>query len=114
MFGAPAPSEPGIPPAAGSDPGTRARRARALSLTLLDGTTIRLPNQPTKKEPSGLTARDIVSALRAASHGADADSSIAVGENLEWEPVVAALLSILLRKGLIADWELVEELRKGG
>ena len=26
--------------------------------------------------------------------------------------VVAALLSILLRKGLIADWEFVEELRK--
>ena len=51
-----------------------------------------------------------MSALRATAHGADATEIL--GEKPQWEPVVAALLSILLRKGLIADWEFVEELRK--
>ena len=87
-----------------------------LSLTLLDGTTIALPSRPkggrasTFASQEGLTASDFVSALRATSHGADASEIL--GEKPQWEPVVAALLSILLRKGLIADWELVEELRK--
>jgi type IV pilus assembly protein PilB len=87
------------------------RRARMLSLTLLDGTQIKLPASKKKTEAAeGLTARDFVSALRASAHGADA--SEVLGEQVRWEPVVAALLSILLRKGLIADWEFVEELRK--
>jgi type IV pilus assembly protein PilB len=51
-----------------------------------------------------------VSALRATAHGADASEIL--GDQVRWEPIVAALLSILLRKGLIADWEFVEELRK--
>lgn len=85
-----------------------------LSLTLLDGTQIALPAQ--KKTAQGgvpsesLTARDFVSALRATAHGADASEIL--GDKVSWEPVVAALLSILLRKGLIADWEFIEELRK--
>ena len=81
-----------------------------LSLTLLDGTTVKLPSGKTAKGPEGLTARDFVSALRATAHGADATEVL--GEQPQWEPVVAALLSILLRKGLIADWEFIEELRK--
>jgi type IV pilus assembly protein PilB len=82
-----------------------------LSLTLLDGTTIQLPAQKKSKDPQdALTARDFISALRATAHGADA--SEVLGEKPQWEPIVAALLSILLRKGLIADWEFVEELRK--
>ena len=87
-----------------------------VALTLLDGTTITLPAKK-KKEATGagealtaLTARDIVSALRATAHGADASEIL--GDQVRWEPIVAALLSILLRKGLIADWEFVEELRK--
>lgn len=86
------------------------RRARMLSLTLLDGTTLQLPAKKSVGGDDGLTARDFVSALRAAAHGADATEVL--GEKPQWEPVVAALLSILLRKGLIADWEFVEELRK--
>jgi type IV pilus assembly protein PilB len=88
------------------------RRARMLSLTLLDGTQIKLPTQKKKaaEGESTLTARDIISALRATAHGADASEIL--GEQVKWEPIVAALLSILLRKGLIADWELVEEIRK--
>lgn len=88
------------------------RRPRMLSLTLLDGTQITLPAQ--KKGGAGtaesLTARDFVSALRATAHGADASEIL--GDKVSWEPIVAALLSILLRKGLIADWEFIEELRK--
>ena len=102
------------PRAEESEP-TRKRRAGMLSLTLLDGTTVKLPSRKKARTanvaPEALTARDVVSALKAHTHGADA--SEVLGELQNWEPIVAALLSILLRKGLIADWEFVEELRKG-
>lgn len=94
-----------------AEEGEPRRRPRMVNLTLLDGTTISLPAK--KKEAphaEGLTARDFVSALRATANGADASDIL--GDQVRWEPVVAALLSILLRKGLIADWEFVEELRK--
>jgi len=96
------------PRAEGSEP--RRMRGKMLSLTLLDGTTISLPAKKSAAAADGLTARDFVSALRATAHGADASEIL--GETPQWEPVVAALLSILLRKGLIADWEFIEELRK--
>ena len=84
---------------------------KMVALTLLDGTTITLPAKKKKEgTPDALTGRDVVSALRAAAHGADASEIL--GDQVRWEPIVAALLSILLRKGLIADWEFVEELRK--
>jgi len=119
-------------------PEPRGRAPRMISLTLLDGTTISLPAarkqrqrvqtlaQPDVSEvledeqpPStlggfddraGLTARDLVAALRAVCHGADAQEIL--GPNLRWEAVAAALLSVLLRKGLVADWEFVDELKK--
>jgi type IV pilus assembly protein PilB len=94
----------------GEDDEPAKRRPRALALTLLDGTTIQLPAKRKKPSTSELTARDFVSALRATAHGADATEIL--GDQVRWEPVVAALLSILLRKGLIADWEFVEELHK--
>ena len=88
-----------------------------IALTLLDGTTINLPAKRPRGAPSAppgevdpLTARDFVSALRAVSHGADAVDIL--GQEPRWEPVVAALLSVLLKKGLIADWEFIEEYRK--
>jgi hypothetical protein len=107
-----------------------------IALTLLDGTTINLP-APRKQrqrigtlaqpaEPvvtdeevpstiagydnAGLTARDLVAALRAVVHGADPKEIL--GPNLRWEAVMAAMLSVLLKKGLVADWEFVDELRK--
>ncbi|GAC1352966.1 MAG: hypothetical protein NVS3B20_16070 [Polyangiales bacterium] len=98
----------------------RAGTGRTVSLTFLDGTTFNLP-RPAKKgassaesaggqsEETQLTARDLVSALRAVSHGADATEVL--GDNPRWEPLFAALLSLLLRKHLIADWEFVEELK---
>jgi hypothetical protein len=106
-------------------------RARMISLTLLDGTTISVPapgggakpkaeaeeqpsEQPAVSEPPAvsdqLTARDLVSALRAVAHGADASEIL--GTEPRWEAMFSTLLSILLRKGLIADWEFIEEFRK--
>jgi type IV pilus assembly protein PilB len=103
----------------------RRMRARMISLTLLDGTTVSVPapkkrgSRPDADEAhsrSGaeladqLTARDLVSALRAVAHGADASEIL--GTEPRWEAMFSVLLSILLRKGLIADWEFVEEFRK--
>ncbi|MFO0761073.1 MAG: hypothetical protein U0359_31635 [Byssovorax sp.] len=65
---------------------------------------------PGPEELHGLTARDLVTALRAVSHGADA--SEVLGSNVRWESMFAALLSLMLKKHLIADWEFVEELKK--
>jgi type IV pilus assembly protein PilB len=108
-------------------------RPRMISLTLLDGTSIQIP-APGKKRPSRhdgdadpgepgepgksvepivsdqLTARDLVSALRAVSHGVDASEIL--GTEPRWEALFSALLSVLLRKGVIADWEFIEEFRK--
>ncbi len=96
-------------------------RARPMvALTLLDGTTIQLParGRNAMSEPGAgasasadtLTARDLIAALRAVSHGADASEIL--GEDAKWQAMFAALLSVLLRKGLIADWEFVEAYRK--
>jgi type IV pilus assembly protein PilB len=113
-------------------PRPRGRAPRMVSLTLLDGTTIPLPAKrrpradsdpnleaprprPLRSEPpgpdeaQGLTARDLVIALRAAAQGADA--SEVLGSNERWEAMFAALLSLMLKKHLIADWEFVEELK---
>ena len=106
----PAPPEAAPVAAPRAEGSERRMRGKMLSLTLLDGTTISLPAKKSAAAADGLTARDFVSALRATAHGADATEIL--GETPQWEPVVAALLSILLRKGLIADWEFIEELRK--
>jgi type IV pilus assembly protein PilB len=98
-----------------------AKSRRMVALTLLDGTTIKLPGKgkgegeageaPTPASEERLTARDLVAALRAAAHGADA--SEVLGSDVKWERMFAALLSLLLKKHLISDWEFVEELTKG-
>jgi hypothetical protein len=67
-------------------------------------------SQPPPPVGEQLTARDLVAALRAVSHGADADEIL--GENTRWEKMFAALLSLLLRKHLIADWEFIDEFKK--
>ena len=90
--------------------------ARMLALTLLDGTTINLPADGEKQAGSAekgeqqLTARDLVAALRAEAHGADASDIL--GDDVKWESMFAALLSVLLRKHLVADWEFIDELKK--
>ena len=91
-----------------------------IAMTLLDGTTLQLParrlggtqsEQPDEGAAHGdLTARDLVTALRAVAQGQDATEIL--GEKVPIEAICAALLSILLKKGLVADWEFVDELRK--
>lgn len=106
----------------------RGKGPRMVTLTLLDGTRVNLPaksalakrERPVSAPPAGaetealggegLTARDLVAALRAVSHGADASEIL--GENVRWEALFSALLSLLLKKHLIADWEFVEEYKK--
>jgi type IV pilus assembly protein PilB len=106
----------------------RSKGPRMVTLTLLDGTRVKLPakSAATKKQriPSdppateaaegkaaeGLTARDLIAALRAASHGADAREIL--GDNARWEAMFSALLALMLKKQLIADWEFVEEYKK--
>lgn len=126
---APKPPEPKARPAYDDSPEIEAKTipipprkkgGRAIALTFLDGTQINLPaprigkkakiETPQGEDPEELTARDLVSALRAVSHGAEASEIL--GENPRWEAMFAALLSLLLKKHLIADWEFVEEFRK--
>lgn len=103
-----------IPP----PPAAKPKKGRAIALTFLDGTKINLPaprshklaKQETRGGDEELTARDLVAALRAVSHGAEAKEIL--GDNPRWEAMFAALLSLLLKKHLIADWEFVEEFRK--
>ncbi len=132
----PAPEEVLPPPSSqpvDTIPEPRGRAPRMIALTLLDGTTIALPaprkrkrvetianpdSTPEEEPPStlgederaGMTARDLIAALRAVYHGADANEIL--GKDARWEAMFAALLSVLLRKGLVADWEFVEDLRK--
>ncbi len=125
------PSEP--------EPTTRPRgrsSGRLMSLTLLDGTTLALPmpSRQTKRKESlvgsltdsrpgpeevvdehlagtdALQVRDILAALRAAAHGVDA--SEALGRHAKWEAMLAVVLAILIRKGVITEDELLEEMRK--
>ncbi|MFO0569931.1 MAG: hypothetical protein U0263_30070 [Polyangiaceae bacterium] len=98
-------------------PPPRQGRGKMVTVTFLDGTKINLPARRARRaevasheHEEHLTARDLVAALRAVSHGADASEIL--GENVPWEKLFAALLSVLLRKHLIADWEFVEEFKK--
>ena len=109
-----------------SMPAPKKGGARMVTLTLLDGTKVNLPARETaaaraaKRVPSSappptadgaeLTARDLIAALRAVSHGADATEIL--GNDVHWEALFSALLSLLLKKHLIADWEFVEEYKK--
>ncbi len=95
----------------------RPKGPRMVALTLLDGTTISLPAKPRSATPepeattqAAMTARDLIRALRAVAQGADASEIL--GEKVPIEAICAALLSLLLKKGLLADWEFVDELRK--
>jgi hypothetical protein len=134
-------SAPALPPAPSDDDGPqieaheiplppRGKGPRMVTLTLLDGTKVNLPAKSAtlaqKRLPSAppapetpaeqaaaageLTARDLIAALRAVSHGSDASEIL--GENVRWEAMFSALLSLMLKKHVIADWEFVEEYKK--
>lgn len=93
---------------------------RMITLTLLDGSQVTLParrpklrspnDEPPSADADHLTARDIVQALRAKLHGQDA--SEVLGDHGKWEALMAALIAVLLKKHLVADWEFIEELKR--
>jgi hypothetical protein len=117
-------------------PRGRSKSGKLMSLTLLDGTTLALPmpSRPSKRKESlvgsmtetrlgpeevvdehlagtdALQVRDILAALRAAAHGVD--PSEALGRHAKWEAMLAVVLAILIRKGVITEDELLEEMRK--
>ncbi len=113
-----------------SMPAPKRGGGRMVTLTLLDGTKVNLPAREPATEPRAprrsrcrplqravrrprtthSPARDLVAALRAVAHGADATEIL--GNEVYWEAMFAALLSLLLKKQLIADWEFVEEYKK--
>jgi hypothetical protein len=94
------------------------KRGPMITLTLLDGTQVTLPaRRPPLSRPTGepspggadgaLTAGDLVEALRVVAQGQDATEVL--GGEVQWEAIMGALLSLLLKKHLVADWEFVEE-----
>jgi type IV pilus assembly protein PilB len=102
----------------------RKRGVKMITLTLLDGSTVNLPARESAARETGserspapadanggeLTARDLVTALRAVVQGTETQAVL--GNDVRWEAMFAALLSVLLKKHLIADWEFVEEYKK--
>lgn len=95
------------------EPNQKEEAPDMITLTMLDGTQMRLPARGRKKsaETSGeLTARDLVEALRA--EGGGADLSEVFGSEVNWQKMFAALLSLMLKKHLILDWEFVRELKR--
>jgi type IV pilus assembly protein PilB len=92
---------------------------RMVTLTLLDGSQVtlparsprlRTPTDPPQSDADNLTARDILQALRAKLHGQDASEIL--GDHGRWEALVSAIIAVLLKKHLIADWELIDELKR--
>jgi type IV pilus assembly protein PilB len=87
---------------------------RMVTLTLLDGTTVRLPapgsggseTDEDDESRDSLTASDLIAALVGRAQGADVRDVL---PDDKWELLFATLLTLLIRKGLIADWEFVEE-----
>lgn len=87
--------------------------AKMVTVTLLDGTELKLPassKHPGAPPASSLTARDLVEALRIRAQGGNA--SEVLGEGVNWEMMFASLLSLLMKKNLIHDWEFVDELNR--
>jgi type IV pilus assembly protein PilB len=112
----PAPSEVPDPQEDEPVPSSRFGPAgRMIAMTLLDGTTVKLPaRRRSEREmhaiPRAWTTGDLVVALRAVSEGKSVAD--AFGQEPRWELLFGALLTLMIRKGLIADWEFVDELRK--
>jgi len=94
-------------------PAGPSKSPRMITLTMLDGTRVNLPSPGSTGKgvapEHSLTAADLVSALHARAEGKDV--SEVIGKELGWERLFATMLTLLIRKGLIADWEFVDELK---
>jgi type IV pilus assembly protein PilB len=111
-----APTEAATKPSPQASKSESKPKQRFVTLTLLDGTTVRLPAQ---RKPSGeaeepvrgggLTGADLVRALLAKGQGAAVDDVLG---GASWEVLCATILQLMLKKGLVADWEFVEAYKK--
>lgn len=88
------------------------RGPKMITLTMLDGSKIQVPAPgapPDEEADERLTTRDLIIALRARTQGKDVSKVL---PDAHWESMFAALLTLLMRKGLVADWEFLEEWNK--
>ncbi len=91
-------------------------KQRMITLTLLDGTQVTVPAPAAKahgadgEQPRRWTAHDLIAALNDTSGGGSLAEKL--GEDVKWQNLFAALLSVLMKKHLVADWEFVEEYQK--
>ena len=94
----------------------REGKQRMITLTLLDGTQVTVPAPAAGAHGSGdaqprrWTAHDLIAALNQSSGGGSLAEKL--GEDVKWQNLFAALLSVLMKKHLVADWEFVEEYQK--
>ncbi len=89
---------------------TLPRPTRMRTITLLDGTKVRLPTSSTEVPAAEqLTAADLIAALMARHQGQDVSEIL---RDASFDSLFATLLTLLIRKGVIADWEFVEEWKK--
>ncbi len=83
---------------------------KAVSLTLLDGTTIKFGDAAQQRKKSDVfTKEDLIAGLRAAAAGTPVDDFL---PSDKWEDYMAALLEILFRKHLVFFEEYLAELKK--
>lgn len=117
---------PVIDPGSEDDGALPPPRGRMVSLTLLDGTTITLPARDKKKksdppswpsedlrglpmpedrptEEGALTARDLVAALRAVAHGADATEILGSNTRISMSRCSSTVLTVYGIVGLVDD-----------
>lgn len=71
----------------------------------------RVSHPPAEIKPEvTYSARDLIAALRASAHGVDATELI--GQQPKWEAILAALVALMLRRGLLDEQELIDEINK--
>lgn len=75
-----------------------------------DGSASSTGTEASASSDAGSRQSAVVEALRAAARGGEPGE--ALGGNVRWETMAAAILSLMLRKGLITDDEIAEELKK--
>jgi hypothetical protein len=86
------------------------KHRKAVSLTLLDGTTIDFGGAAKKQPPTeNFTRQDLIAGLRAAAQGTPIEGFL---PSDRWEDYMAALLSVLMRKHLVMFDELMDEIKK--
>jgi type IV pilus assembly protein PilB len=100
---------------------TQTTEAKTIALTLLDGTTIQIPTaahrarmrrraqdarSETHPAASGARVPSILAALKQATEGLSPEAKAQ-----RWEAIVSALITVLVRKGVLTEQELIDALQ---